>query len=693
MPNLCKKSLFIIIVICATSVYAQPDITSRIQIARDSLTNNPNYSYAVLSKLYKQKPLTHSDRVHIQLNLARYFNVTGIADSTIYYVNKALPFIKTQKQFARAYQLLGSGNRGLGKREAAFKWLMKSLKTAEKINNKEMLCSAKSELGILYGVKGDLDKALVYLKESLEAAPSSEGSYKIYMNIGKIYLSKGNLKLAETYFGKGLEDFSIHKDPSIVTIALLNLGRIAFEKDEYEQAKKYFTKGREIAAQYHFKTYRLNAIRNLGLVQDAQGDHQAAILTLNQALIEAKRLYDLDNQKDIYKDLSFVHAKVRDYKTANAYQKEYYKLQDSLNKDRFAKEIKELEIQYETEKRKKEVEVLKVTSKNQKLELKNQQDEYKALILEKELESEQDKNRILLLENASQREKNKNLELREEQNKKENEIKRQKVVKSSLLIGSLVVLIPIIILLITYYQKLKTQIALNKSQEEVNGQKISSLIKDQELKLIKTSVEVQDEERQRIAQELHDSIGGNLASIKMQLSAFKEQSTNYTRVVKQLDETYDQVRDISHTLIPKKFQQNAFTTLVKEYIENIKNSNGFDISFHPHPEEHINLIEETILVTIFKVIQELLNNALKYSKANRIEIHLNKHPDDIKLLFEDDGVGFDVHKTTKGIGLRNIKNRLDSLSGSLVVDSYPQRGTIIDIDIPLFNDKPSNDDQ
>ena len=113
-------------------------------------------------------------------------------------------------------------------------------------------------------------------------------------------------------------------------------------------------------------------------------------------------------------------------------------------------------------------------------------------------------------------------QLKEVQQAKENEISRQKTIKMAFLYGFLALLIPIIALLYLYYQKLQTQSALNEKQEQLNAQKITSLLSQQELDLVQTSFDAQQQERARIAKQLHDSIGGNLAGIKLQISQSEE---------------------------------------------------------------------------------------------------------------------------------------------------------------------------
>ncbi|UNY99081.1 histidine kinase [Zhouia spongiae] len=261
------------------------------------------------------------------------------------------------------------------------------------------------------------------------------------------------------------------------------------------------------------------------------------------------------------------------------------------------------------------------------------------------------------------------------------EIERQKTMKINILIGFLIVLIPVLGLLYMYYQKLQTQSKLTKTTEEVNRQKITALLKSQELKLVKASLEGQHNERKRIARELHDSIGGNLATIKLQLS--NEAKLEKENLIEQVDDTYNLVRELSHNLMPGKFKDSAFTTIISEYIDNVKTLSKEQIVVQIHPKEEIDNIEDHLKVELYKIVQELLTNALKHAKATQIDIQLSVFNNSIKLLFEDDGVGFDQEKVKYGLGLQNLKDRLKTIKGNIFINAFPDRGTVIDIDVPL----------
>ena len=355
-------------------------------------------------------------------------------------------------------------------------------------------------------------------------------------------------------------------------------------------------------------------------------------MVLSSAYVNAVQWNKLKLQEDVIMVLKDLKVANKDYKNAYNLMTQYLSISNQILKTQNKKVVQELEIKYQTLQKEKEI-----------------------------------------------------LALKESQLLKEGEIEKQRTIKKAFLIGFLVVLFPVVGLLFVYFQKLKTQIALNKSQEEVNSQKVYGLMKEQELNLIKATMEGQDKERQRLARELHDSIGGNLASIKLQLSNTSESDKQKVNIIKQVDETYNQVRDFSHNLTPKKFQKNPITELIREYVHNVSNGSDSNISFHPYPESEIDKLEPYLTEELFKIVQELLTNSLKHAKAKNIDIYINKNDDVIQLLFEDDGLGFDTNKTTEGIGIKNIKNRLKSLSGKLFIDSMLGRGTVVTIEIPVLS--------
>lgn len=244
-------------------------------------------------------------------------------------------------------------------------------------------------------------------------------------------------------------------------------------------------------------------------------------------------------------------------------------------------------------------------------------------------------------------------------------------------------------LLFQYYKRFKVQRLLNIKQAEVSSQKIDGILKEQELELIKASIRGQDKERKRISQELHDSIGGNLAAIKLQVNHLNASDfSTIQRISLQLDETYQQVRNLSHTLLPKKFSQNNFLEVLESYLKNISEASKIKISYIPYPKKEINELDENIQIEVFKIIQELLTNTIKHAKASEVEIQLNYIENILNVMFEDNGIGFETKNNSKGIGFINLENRIKKLNGSFAIDSKLKRGSIFNIEIPIAEPKP-----
>ncbi len=636
-----KKSIYLIFLFLFGVVYAQDTIQNSDQLLPTSGFTSFGRNPTKVNKTLLEKIETASNfevKAEAIQQLAHFHMERGNVDSIIYY-GKYLyeeSSLKREEIVAQEYYLsisaniLAIGKRKQGLNDEALKWHIKGVDYAENIQDTLLINRHKFGIGVVYFLREEYPRAIELLNECLTNTVNEELKYDIYKRLGDVYLFQDKLTDAKQEYTKVeafFDSISQHKKKLEVSI---QLGVVAEQFKDTHTAFSYFNLVKDEALKNEFYDLYFNAQNRIGRHYYHLKQYENAQIAMTSAYTNSVQWNHLESQKRIIENLELIYIKLKDYKNAYAIMTQYVDISNRILKNQNKKEVNELEVQYNT--------------------------------LQKE-------NQIHLLES--------------EQTKKESEIKRQKTLKMSFLIGFLIILIPVIGLLYMYYQKLQAQSKLNIIQEEVNQQKVETLLKDQELELIKADVEGQDRERKRIAQELHDSIGGSLAGIKLQLSNITQDDENYKRIAKQIDETYVQVRDLSHTLIPKKFNENIFTTLVEQYIKNLQKDNKTKITFSPYPKHEINAINETLKVELYKIMQELLTNTFKHAEATQVSIHLNKHEDSIKLLFEDDGKGFDMQKSKKGIGLTNIKSRLESLSGTIRIDAFPNRGTVIDIDIPI----------
>jgi signal transduction histidine kinase len=191
-------------------------------------------------------------------------------------------------------------------------------------------------------------------------------------------------------------------------------------------------------------------------------------------------------------------------------------------------------------------------------------------------------------------------------------------------------------------------------------------------KNIKTTflLEGQELERNRLSKELHDGVGSSLAAIKTNLY-FSEKSPERNQLLNLLDDLYLKVRDISHQIYPAYLITDGLTMALNDFLHMI-NGDGKIVFTHFGNEPKI---EANKILNIFRIIQELLNNAIRHANATKIELEIMYQEGSIFMRIQDNGIGFDQSLENDGIGLKNIQNRLNAVDGQLECISEIKKGT------------------
>jgi signal transduction histidine kinase len=240
-----------------------------------------------------------------------------------------------------------------------------------------------------------------------------------------------------------------------------------------------------------------------------------------------------------------------------------------------------------------------------------------------------------------------------------------------------------IILFVVFYQK-------RMIQEQMKRQQMES---DHQQKMLQAELESQENERRRLAADLHDSIGGMLSTIRVGLitlgrSLPDPQGMNETKQM--LDETINSVRRISRDLMPSILEKFGFIYAIQELCERFQATSQIPIQFRQDGE--LPVIGSQRGLMIFRIVQELLNNAVKHSQATQIQVAVGID----KQLFisvEDDGVGFDAEQMKnekingKGLGLYNIENRARLLGAELFFESQNSKGSKTTLTLPVLNEE------
>jgi signal transduction histidine kinase len=198
-------------------------------------------------------------------------------------------------------------------------------------------------------------------------------------------------------------------------------------------------------------------------------------------------------------------------------------------------------------------------------------------------------------------------------------------------------------------------------------------------------IQTQESERKRIAQDLHDELGGNLAALKIAIQRIKLEEHQKDVLNSIILRTSQAARNIAHNLMPPEFSQTGLDKMLKNYFIELNHHKG-DIKFYFHIVGDTKKFEKHKELTIYRIVLELTNNIIKHSLANEANIQLIYDENKITLMAEDNGQGFDQNIVNEGIGLRNIQTRVSILKGTLAIDSGIC-GTTTIIQIPIYDEK------
>ena len=273
--------------------------------------------------------------------------------------------------------------------------------------------------------------------------------------------------------------------------------------------------------------------------------------------------------------------------------------------------------------------------------------------------------------------------------KKENENLQLKQSRFWLISG----VILLVLLLIATYLVYRTRIAkkqLEVKQSALEKNELEKQLKDQELAGLDAMIEGQEKERQRIANDLHDNLGGLLATLKLHFQNLKtktdrlrdEQDELFKTTNSLLDETYQQVRNYAHQRNAGLKTSEGLVPSIKNFASKVSVGNNLVVQVEAHDMDE--RLENSVEITIFRIVQELITNVIKHAEASEIIVHLTSFEDHINIMVEDNGKGFDpsIIKDNDGMGLASIIKRVEHLGGNVDIDSHSGSGTTVILNIP-----------
>ncbi|HTM99077.1 MAG TPA: sensor histidine kinase, partial [Pedobacter sp.] len=402
-----------------------------------------------------------------------------------------------------------------------------------------------------------------------------------------------------------------------------NIGQVYEKMDKYVEAMKYFKISLDSRIAMNDQLGIGSCYKNIGATYTKLNDYVAGEKYINKSIAIFKAQGAKDYLREAYDLLGALFEQKQDYANALKSFKGSVELKDSIYSKEALNKINELQIAYETEKKAQQIVVLNKENKIQKL--------------------------ILFKKN----------------------------VFLWIALGALLVSVGVGYLV---FKSLKLSQKANLQKE---------IIKQQDL-ATKSVLHAEENERKRISADLHDGLGQLFSAVKMNLSSltneieFKSDMTKetYQKTLSLVDESCREVRAISHQMAPNVLLKSGLATAIKDFINKI-DSRKLKINL-----ETVGLaqrLDQNVETVLYRIIQESVNNVIKHAKASMLDIQLTRDDEGINATIEDNGSGFDTAllERFEGIGLKNIRSRVEYLKGQVDFSSRPGAGTLVAIYIPL----------
>lgn len=524
------------------------------------------------------------------------------------------------------YSVSGILDFNLGAYEEALVDYFKSLKLREAINDTAKIISALGNIGNVYYYTNAFDQAISYHTKAVQLGLKFNARLisSNYNTIGLVFTAKQELDSALSYFNKGFKVCKLNGTDANSQLADLhdNIATVFELNGSIDSTIFHLSKAITIHQELQDNIGIAWTALKLGNVFFKNKENSKAYNWLMFADSIANRSATIELRKDIYYSIFEYYMSINEMDSSRHYILKYVLLNDSIINLKTSKNIQEMEAKYQ------------LASKQSALELSNE----KATRLD--------------LENS----------------------------RSNMYLwisGLAIILLLIAILLIRRWFKQREFI--NSIQLELRKRKMQELLSNQESESLAAMLEGQEKERERIAQELHDRLGGTLAALRLALRSAKNKIDEANLSI--VDTAVEEVRGIAHNLSSGVLKKHGFNEAIDQLRRRIVKSNQVDFQLYLHPD--INLLGQSTSLELYRITQELINNALKHSDATTWIFQVNLVNDTFNFIFEDNGRGFDIRQVKRGIGLYNIEERVRKIGGEITIDAEVGRGVIVIIELKL----------
>jgi two-component system, NarL family, sensor kinase len=509
-----------------------------------------------------------------------------------------------------------------------------SLRIEEKRNDQNRMADLYDQLGVVYLYQEIFPKSLEYHQKALTIYQNLKDTSKIatvFSHLGALYTSheycekrtidqnKEDYAVALNYFRQSLDLFEkIHFQEGMASL-WSNIGNVYRRTGDLENALLFTQKSLKYYRDNRKNGEIAETLRILGLIYNRLQKYDRALA----CMLESKEIGLSEKMTDgiqfLYEDIGQTYYYLKDYKNARDYYVKYMTIRDSVYNNEKSKQIFELETKYQTEKKQGEIERLTL-------------------------------------------------------------VKQHRTLVIYILIASLSL---VLVLGWMQFRNIRHKKIIADQKLEIKEKQLLELEKERQLTAAKSVLQGEEAERSRLAGDLHDGLGGMLTGVKLKLSFMKENAiitsenlAHFNHALDLLDHSITEMRRVAHNLMPETLMHYGLRTALSDFIRQVEPEGFPIIRFNTFGEDL--RFEKEIEITLYRITQELVNNAIKHSEAKRIDIQLFTEKDRICVQVNDNGKGFDPESedpSTTGKGLKNIRDRVTAFNGRYELISQSGKGT------------------
>lgn len=535
---------------------------------------------------------------------------------------------------------------------------------AKSLNDKIILGKTFANTGIVFQYSNSYDSAVYYFetaKKYFEQANEKILLARMCDVLSNTYRELNQKEKALALSKESVRVLRTTTDSLSLGIAITNLGTNYSKKDD-KSALKCFIEALEIAKRIRFTRLEMAARINIGDVYFHRYDVYNMKPNYEKALQLSQELKEPESQTTALRGMAFYYLLTKEFGKAKISINNALTITDSLHlqKEHFENLKAYSSILYALHDVVKAEQILDSAGR-----------------IEDQITGEDVKKMTLTIEKKFETEK------KEAQIKLQQSQLKQKNILNYFLIAGTIAFLAISILSYRNY----------KHRQKLQQAKIDELETEKQLTATEAVLKGEEQERTRLAKDLHDGLGGMLSGIKFSLNTVKENlimtpdnAHAFERSIDMLDSSIKEMRRVAHNMMPEILVKYGLDAALKEFCTEIDRSGVVHVNYQSVGMQQAE-VAQTTSVTIYRIVQELLNNSIKHANAKNVLVQLHQSVQEklLAVTVEDDGNGFDADLLTQsgGMGWPNIKNRVEFLKGRIDLQSTPGKGTSVMIEINI----------